>query len=214
MTVEDGTYGDATFSNNVGTVTITGTGTATVDDLPIGAYTVAETDRSGEPTGYDFDTASGTTKNVTLTTQTVGAVTITNNYKIKTFQVTVKKLVQGNASSGNDSFGFKVNDTTFSLKHNGTKDFTVKYNTSFTAEETDKNGYTLDSVEATGSTGTQSGDSYTIRNVTADTTITFTNDKTINPPSGVTRTIAPFVIMAVLAAGAGVYFVYSRRQRD
>lgn len=214
VTVEDGTYGDATFSNNVGTVTITGTGTATVDDLPIGAYTVAETDRSGEPTGYDFDTASGTTKNVTLTTQTVGAVTITNNYKIKTFQVTVKKLVQGNASSGNDSFGFKVNDTTFSLKHNGTKDFTVKYNTSFTAEETDKNGYTLDSVEATGSTGTQSGDSYTIRNVTADTTITFTNDKTINPPSGVTRTIAPFVIMAVLAAGAGVYFVYSRRQRD
>ena len=72
----------------------------------------------------------------------------------------------------------------------------------------------MNKIEAKGSTGTKNDDSYTIDSVTADTTITFTNTKTINPPNGITTTIAPYAIMVVLAAGAGVYFVYSRRRRN
>ena len=46
------------------------------------------------------------------------------------------------------------------------------------------------------------------------TPVTFTNTKTIQPPNGIITTIAPYAIMVVLAAGAGVYFVYSRRRRN
>ena len=53
-----------------------------------------------------------------------------------------------------------------------------------------------------------------MKNVTSDKTITFVNDKTIQPPNGIITTIAPYAIMVVLAAGAGVYFVYSRRRRN
>ena len=45
-------------------------------------------------------------------------------------------------------------------------------------------------------------------------TVTYTNKKQINPPNGIITTIAPYAIMVVLAAGAGVYFVYSRRRRN
>lgn len=90
----------------------------------------------------------------------------------------------------------------------------VPYGSSFTVTESDKGGYTLDKIEATSSAGTKSDDTYTIEKVTEDTTITFTNTKTIQPPNGIITTIAPYAIMVVLAAGAGVYFVYSRRRRN
>ena len=45
-------------------------------------------------------------------------------------------------------------------------------------------------------------------------TVTYTNTKSIQPPNGIITTIAPYAIMVVLAAGAGVYFVYSRRRRN
>ena len=117
-----------------------------------------------------------------------------------------------------NEFKFKVNggaDQTITAETGKNTIATdVAYGSEFTVTETDKNGYELDKIEAKGSTGSQSRDSYTIDSVTADTEITFTNTKTIQPPNGIITTIAPYAIMVVLAAGAGVYFVYSRRRRN
>lgn len=103
VTVKDGTYGAATFSKNVGTVTIKGENSVTIPGLPVGTYTVRENSGSDVPEGYDFDTnsteMSGT---ATLTNKDAGSVTITNKYKIKTFNVTVKKEVTGNMSDPKD----------------------------------------------------------------------------------------------------------------
>ena len=219
VTVKDGTYGAATFSKNVGTVTIKGKNNVTIPGLPVGTYTVTENSGSEEPEGYDFDTnsteMSGT---ATLTNTNAGFVTITNKYKIKTFNVTVKKEVTGNMSDPKDEFKFKVNggedQPVTAEEGKNTIATEVPYGSRFTVTESDKGGYTLKKIEATSSAGTQSDDTYTIEKVTEDTTITFFNDKTIQPPNGIITTIAPYAIMVVLAAGAGVYFVYSRRRRN
>lgn len=170
------------------------------------------------------DSSSSTTMNAAINGKRDAAVSFTNNYQHKEVEVTVIKKVIGNMSQDSDTFTFTVsaptdlnnNDQSFTLSasQTGGKTISIPYGSDFTISETEENGYTLDKIEVDGEEVTPSDNGYTINNVTADTTITFTNDKTINPPSGVTRTIAPFVIMAVLAAGAGVYFVYSRRQRD
>lgn len=68
--------------------------------------------------------------------------------------------------------------------------------------------------EAINGTYTDADKSYTLNNITEDIIIVYTNKKQINPPNGIITTIAPYAIMVVLAAGAGVYFVYSRRRRN
>ena len=213
VTVKDGTYGAATFSKNVGTVTITGTNSVTIPGLPVGTYTVRENSGSDVPEGYDFDTnsteMSGT---ATLTNKDAGSVTIINKYKIKELKVTVKKEVTGNMGDTNQEFSF--NDGKFKLKDNGAKEFTVKYGKAFTVTETDadQNGYTTSYKVDDGDA--KNGGTCAIDAIKADTTIIFTNKKQITPPNGITTTIAPYAIMVVLAAGAGVYFVYSRRRRN
>lgn len=214
VTVKDGEYGNATFSNNKGTVTIKGENSVIIPDLPVGTYTVTETDRSSEPTGYEFDNSTVTKGEAVLTSNKAGQVTITNKYKIKTFNVTVKKEVTGNMGDTNKKFSFTHNGAPFELQDKGTKVFTdVKYGTKFTVSENDysNDGYTT-SYKV--NNGDKNNGSACTTTVTSDTTITFVNDKTIQPPNGITTTIAPYAIMVVLAAGAGVYFVYSRRRRN
>ena len=202
-------------SNGKAEVKIVGTNSITIKDLPVGKYTVTETGRSAEPTGYEFDSGTVTTGEAILTSADAGRVTITNKYKIKTFDVTVVKEVTGNMGDTNKEFAFNHgNDPEFYLKDKGTEVFTgVKYGTKFTVSENDysDDGYTtsykVDNGEA------KTGHACTTT-VTSDTTITFTNTKTITPPNGIITTIAPYAIMVVLAAGAGVYFVYSRRRRN
>ena len=212
VTVKDGKYGNATFSNNKGTITITGTNSVIIPGLPVGTYTVTETSRSGEPAGYDFDNSTVTIKTATLTSANAGEVTITNKYKIKELKVTVKKEVNGNMGDTNQEFSF--NNGNFKLKNGQEKEFMVKYGEAFTVTETDanKNGYTTSYKVDDGDA--KDGGTCTIEAIKANTTITFTNKKQINPPNGIITTIAPYAIMVVLAAGAGVYFVYSRRRRN
>lgn len=212
VTVKDGKYGNATFSNNKGTITITGTNSVIIPGLPVGTYTVTETSRSGEPAGYDFDNSTVTIKTATLTSANAGEVTITNKYKIKELKVTVKKEVNGNMGDTNQEFSF--NNGNFKLKNGQEKKFMVKYGEAFTVTETDanKNGYTTSYKVDDGDA--KDGGTCTIEAIKANTTITFTNEKTIQPPNGIITTIAPYAIMVVLAAGAGVYFVYSRRRRN
>lgn len=215
VTVKDGTYGAATFSKNVGTVTIKGKNSVTIPGLPVGTYTVRENSGSDVPEGYDFDSSTDTTGEAVLTSNKAGQVTITNKYKIKTFNVTVKKEVTGNMGDTNKEFAFNHgNDPEFYLKDKGTKVFTdVKYGTKFTVSENDysNDGYTT-SYKV--NNGDKNNGSACTTTVTAPTTIIFTNKKQINPPNGIITTIAPYAIMVVLAAGAGVYFVYSRRRRN
>ncbi len=144
----------------------------------------------------------------------------TNNYQHKNVTVTIKKEVTGNMSQTSDKFTFSVKnpsnladgDKSFELSADDTagKTISIPYGSDFTISETPNNGYTLTKVNGED----VNGNSYTIEKVTAPTTIIFTNDKTIQPPNGIITTIAPYAIMVVLAAGAGVYFVYSRRRRN
>lgn len=182
-------------------------------------YTVEETGYNVE--AYDRTGSGGTTvtRKIEGKNQNVTA-TFTNEYQHKNVTVTIKKKVTGNMSQTSDKFTFNVtnpsnlvdSDKSFDLSADDTggKTISIPYGSNFTISETPNNGYTLTKVNGENVTG----NSYTIEKVTENTTITFTNKKEIQPPNGIITTIAPYAIMVVLAAGAGVYFVYSRRRRN
>ena len=212
----EGTDNKATFTNGKAEVTITGANSITIEDLPLGEYTVTETKMD------NVDYCTWTTDNdaksgkATLSVDANGMVTITNTLK-KNPTVTIVKKITGNMSDSSDEFTFTYGDkqtVTLDGGDNSTAEIEVPYGSSFTVTESDKGGYTLESVSATNNQGTKIDDGWKIEKVTENTVITFTNDKTINPPNGIITTIAPYAIMVVLAAGAGVYFVYSRRRRN
>lgn len=170
--------------------------------------------------GYDR-TNSATTATGKIEGRNRDAIaSFTNNYQHKNVTVTIKKEVTGNMSQTSDKFTFDVTnpnnladrDKSFELSADNTdgKTISIPYGSSFTIRETPSNGYTLTKVNDKN----VNDNSYTIEKVTQNTTIIFTNKKEIQPPNGIITTIAPYAIMVVLAAGAGVYFVYSRRRRN
>ena len=180
---------------------------------------------SVEETGYEVEGYDHTGGNTTVSGQIESKnqneiASFTNNYQHKNVTVTIKKEVTGNMSQTSDKFAFSVTnpsnlaggDKSFELSADDTdgKAISIPYGSNFTISETPSNGYTLTKVNGEDVTG----NSYTLEKVTENTTITFFNDKTIQPPNGIITTIAPYAIMVVLAAGAGVYFVYSRRRRN
>lgn len=144
--------------------------------------------------------------------------------------VTLKKVVAGNMGDTNKDFGFAVTggtvtgstDGTTTLKHNGTVTITARVGAQITITETDYSGdgYTTTASSKKNDTdteiGTCSGRTYTFTmgsTMTEATVITFTNTKNVEVPNGLTHNITPYIIMVVLAAGAGVYFVMRRRPR-
>lgn len=145
---------------------------------------------------------------------------------VKVKKLTVAKIVGGNMGDTNQDFTFtggKIYDdsknevmTGFTLKHNKSKTFKLKVNDTVSISETSVAGYETSYKVSDNTTGNST--SYTYGKVTKDSpdavTVTYTNTKTIQPPNGIITTIAPYAIMVVLAAGAGVYFVYSRRRRN
>lgn len=207
------------FSNSgVATVTIQGEDSIVIKGLPVGGYTVTE-QTPENVTGYDFKGATYSSANgeITLTSSEPGQITVTNKYEIKKVDVTVKKVLDGNMYDSTDKFDFTVNgvEKAATLGHNEEKPYTVDYGSTFTVtEEANSKGYELTKVESDKNIGSKINNGYKIDSVTENTTITFTNTKTIQPPNGIITTIAPYAIMVVLAAGAGVYFVYSRRRRN
>lgn len=148
---------------------------------------------------------------------------------VKVKKLTVEKIVGGNMGDTNQDFTFTggpiyTNDKNktevkdgFTLKHGQEKTFKLKVNENddVSISETSVAGYEISYKVGDVSTN---GYEYNYGKVTKDrpdeVTVTFTNKKQINPPNGITTTIAPYAIMVVLAAGAGVYFVYSRRRRN
>ena len=160
------------------------------------------------------------TRSETLSAGKNGTVTITNTL-MQNPKVTIKKQVTGNMYQESDTFSFKTTltgeDSSFSLSANDTagKVIEIPYGGGFTVtEESNSLGYKLKTITVNKTAENISDNGYTLSNVKADTEVIFTNDKTIQPPNGIITTIAPYAIMVVLAAGAGVYFVYSRRRRN
>lgn len=212
------------------TVTVKGAGSETIRNLPVGSYTITETNRMEEPAKYKF-VNDDSPKTIALSKEK-HAVTITNKYETKKYKVYVRKELDGNMYDSSDEFDFTVTGKTGTLqlgKGETSSAYEVTYGDSFTVKETNDKGYTSTTAKAyraTVSNGTVSAGtevngtykdddkSYTLSNITEDIIIVYTNTKQITPPNGIITTIAPYAIMVVLAAGAGVYFVYSRRRRN
>lgn len=147
---------------------------------------------------------------------------------VKVKKLTVKKIVDGNMGDTNQNFTFTgekiyTNDANktevtdeFTLKHGQEVTFKLKVGDDVSISETSVAGY--ETSYKVGDSTAVKGNKYDYSKVETnrpdEVTVTFTNDKTIQPPNGIITTIAPYAIMVVLAAGAGVYFVYSRRRRN
>ncbi len=162
-------------------------------------------------------------------TSVVGKKVTDKDFRIhvKVKKLTVKKIVDGNMGDTNQDFtfnGVKIYDDSknevkneFTLKHNKSKTFKLKVNENddVSISETSVAGYKTSYKVGDVSTN---GYEYNYGKVTKDrpdeVTVTYTNKKQITPPNGIITTIAPYAIMVVLAAGAGVYFVYSRRRHN
>lgn len=120
----------------------------------------------------------------------------------------------------NQLFHFTYNETPFELRNGQHTDFKLKVNTIATVKEEAVTGYvTTIADDANSEAGTASASNltytYKVEKKSPDkVTVTYTNKKQINPPNGIITTIAPYAIMVVLAAGAAVYFVYSRRRHN
>ena len=189
------------------------------------------TESGADVEGYDLTTnPSALPVSGNVDGDTTETVNITNNYTPSNRTITLKKVVAGNMGDTKKTFHFTATNATITgvdnLANGKTTTITAKVGQEITIKEDDYTsaGYTTTaSADGTGvndnTKGTYDADkhSYTItvtKEMNEGTIITFTNDKTIQPPNGIITTIAPYAIMVVLAAGAGVYFVYSRRRRN
>lgn len=203
---------------NDGTYTLTFKGLS-----PNTAYSVRESDADVE--GYDLTTNPSTLPvSGSVAGDTTATVSIINNYTPSNRTITLKKVVKGNMGDTNKEFKFSVSGGNATITKDTLKDdeettITAKVGEKVTISEVDytSDGYTTTAEGVTGGTYNENTHSYTFtvtKDMSESTIITFTNDKTIQPPNGIITTIAPYAIMVVLAAGAGVYFVYSRRRRN
>ena len=201
-----------------------GTYTFTFNGLsPNTAYSVTESNADVE--GYELTTTPNTWPvSGSVAGDATETVHITNSYTPSNRTITLKKVVGGNMGDTNKEFQFNVSENaTMSgngkLKDNGETTITAKVGETVTITEDDytSDGYTTTAGGVTDGTYSEDAHSYTFtvtKDMNESTIITFTNTKTIQPPNGITTTIAPYAIMVVLAAGAAVYFVYSRRRHN
>lgn len=158
----------------------------------------------------------------------VGAGLTKKDFRIhvKVKKLTVEKIVGGNMGDTNQGFTFTGRTIYDDSKNEVKNKFTLKngQDVTFKLKVGDDVSITEDSV-AGYETSYKVGDDSEVKHNTYNygkveannpdaVTVIYTNEKQINPPNGITTTIAPYAIMVVLAAGAGVYFVYSRRRRN
>ena len=114
VTLENGTvYGDYTVADNALTVSISGSGSVTLEGLPVGSYTVTET--ASERYTTTVDGAAGTAATVTIQMGETSEVAFTNTYKRA--DLVISKSVNAAKEGGalpEDSFTF-----TFAVDTNG-----------------------------------------------------------------------------------------------
>jgi fibro-slime domain-containing protein len=126
---------DATNSTVEKTATITwnaeGENTVKVENLPMGDYTITETDPTSAPEGYTY-TGNGNPVSATVSSSG-GSATVTNHYKHDDVTLTVTKTVGGNMgdTSPENKFDFKLTLTKGGSPY------------SLTSEEAEKQGLTV-----------------------------------------------------------------------
>lgn len=176
--VNGNTYDAATFVDGKATVTITGVGSLTIRDLPLGTYTVVENTTSLPDIDTDYDNDgdyyfSGVKYNddedaesatATVTANTTATVTITNTYApYRT--VTITKDVGGNMGDTTHPFNFTTSITPkdgkeYSLTQSTQMNATLSGSTTATWTGT---GYTLADGDTLTITKLKDGDVITLK---------------------------------------------------
>ncbi len=152
--------------------------------LPIGTI-VKVTETADTVTGYELDsmqkkvgsaeaTAYTADDEYTLTTDNV-LFTVKN--KLKTYTVTVNKVIENETTNTTTPFKVNVNSEEKEIRQGTAHSFTAKYGDTVTVSETDlPRGYELVNI-TNGSTTTPAGINSLETEVTGNTTITVTNTK-------------------------------------
>lgn len=233
--VNGNTYDAATFADGKATVTITGVGSLTIRDLPLGTYTVVEnttslpdidTDSDNDDDYYFSGVKYGDQEQATSTTATVTADATTT--------VTITKDVGGNMGDTTNPFHFttSVNGTPFNsnnhsnatLSSSTTATWTqdgytladddtltitkLKDGDVITLKETDgnDNGYTT--VYKIGETNLETDDDGNATyNVIGDADIIVTNERNVGTPTGFFEDNLPFTLMISAAGLAGIALI-------
>ena len=210
------------------TVPLRGLHSVTVEEVPVGSYTVTETDHPDLAGWYCTTTAAAAAGTVQVPSGGVGEAVITNTYA-PFLRVTVTKQVTGGMGDTRRGFAFTaaidgaaVNaDTPYVQPYGGaalTADgFTIPHKGSIVIGHL-KPGQTVTVTEETltdyettmddGSNVTL-GSSYTAT-LTGDAALTCVNNKDGVPPTGLAQDAAPAVWL--LAAGAALAVVCRRRR--
>lgn len=210
------------------TVPLKGLHSVTVEDVPVGSYTVTETDHPDLAGWYCTTTAAAAAGTVQVPSGGVGEAVITNTYA-PFLHVTVTKRVTGGMGDTRRGFAFTAAidgaavtaDTPYVQPYGGaalTADgFTIPHKGSIVIGHL-KPGQTVTVTEETltdyettmddGSSVTL-GSSYTAT-LTGDAALTCVNNKDGVPPTGLAQDAAPAVWL--LAAGAALAVVCRRRR--
>ena len=210
------------------TVPLRGLHSVTVKDVPVGSYTVTETDHPDLASWYCTTTAAAAAGTVQVPSGGVGEAVITNTYA-PFLHVTVTKQVTGGMGDTRRGFAFTAAidgaavtaDTPYVQPYGGaalTADgFTIPHKGSIVIGHL-KPGQTVTVTEETltdyettmddGSSVTL-GSSYTAT-LTGDAALTCVNNKDGVPPTGLAQDAAPAVWL--LAAGAALAVVCRRRR--
>ena len=210
------------------TVPLKGLHSVTVEEVPVGSYTVTETDHPDLADWYCTTTAAAAAGTVQVPSGGVGEAVITNTYA-PFLHVTVTKQVTGGMGDTRRGFAFTAAidgaavtaDTPYVQPYGGaalTADgFTIPHKGSIVIGHL-KPGQTVTVTEETltdyettmddGSSVTL-GSSYTAA-LTGDAALTCVNNKDGVPPTGLAQDAAPAVWL--LAAGAALAVVCRRRR--
>lgn len=210
------------------TVPLRGLHSVTVEDVPVGSYTVTETDHPDLASWYCTTTAAAAAQTVQVPSGGVGEAVITNTYA-PFLRVTVTKRVTGGMGDTRRSFAFTAAvdgtaitaDTPYVQSYGGaalTADgFTLPHKGSIVIGHL-KPGQTVTVTEETltdyettmdDGSGVTLGSSYTVT-LTGDAALTCVNHKDGVPPTGLAQDAAPAVWL--LAAGAALAVVCRRRR--
>lgn len=204
---------------------------------PNTSYEVNEQNADLEASGYrlteDSDTAE---KTGTVAGGDSVTAAFTNKYEPAQRTLTIAKTVDGNMGDKNKDFAFTLSleknssayteaiaytkgETTgvltaesgeysFTLRHGESIVLTLPYGCEYTVTETNGNY----DVTITPEGGTPIESHVLTGTLTEDTEAAFLNELDVNTPTGLFRTIAPYVIMTGTALGAILLFILRRRR--
>ena len=157
----------------------------------------------------------------------IDTITITNHYS-NNVKILVDKVVEGNMGDKTKLFKFTYQYTKNGVSENGEFSLTngsdlavieIPYGAEIIITEIDDgSGYTTTyTAGPTGGPVNENGDGHecTLNNVTTDTTVTFTNTKDVQIPTGLNGNSYPYLMMLAIAAIGTTGFIYPacRRRR-